>query len=155
MTYKLVLERWNRFLNESTFDMAKAIEYTAFVLDEESHKKIAALAPKEDGWKVFAHHMTIIPPPKQQVEPRLPQRYFFEGELKVVGLASNDKVVAVKVDLSNEMIPVKIKGIPHITVATNPSKGGAPVMSNEFTESDFKPLDQPITVIGKVEEIMK
>jgi hypothetical protein len=151
MSYKLIVERWNRFVNESTYDMAKAIEYTAFVLDEESHNKLASLAP--EGWEVLAHHMTIIPPTKQQSEPRLPERYFFEGELQIVGIAQNEMVMAGRVDSSTEMIPVKIEGLPHVTIAINKAKGGKAMMSNEFTEADFKPLDQPIVIRGKVEEI--
>ena len=42
------------------FDLAKSIAYTAFVLDDSSHQKLAQMAP--EGWSVYAHHMTMIPP---------------------------------------------------------------------------------------------
>ena len=42
----------------SVLILAKSIQYTAFVLDNDSHQKLAELAP--EGWKVYAHHMTMI-----------------------------------------------------------------------------------------------
>ena len=53
-------------------------------------------------------------------------------------------------DLGDKAIYNKIVGIPHITIATN--AGGKPVMSNEFSDADFEPIE-PITVCGKVEEV--
>jgi hypothetical protein len=63
---KLLLENWRKYVNEVAmgFDMAKSIEYTAFILDKASHQKLAQLAP--EGWKLFAHHMTMIPPTEQK-----------------------------------------------------------------------------------------
>ena len=58
---ELIIENWREFLNEAStgFDLAKSIAYTAFVLDQASHQKLAQMAP--DGWKAYAHHMTILP----------------------------------------------------------------------------------------------
>tara|TARA_R110002020_G_scaffold167330_8_gene355550 strand:- start:1303 stop:1860 length:558 start_codon:yes stop_codon:yes gene_type:complete len=130
------------------FDLAKSIAYTAFVLDDSSHQKLAQMAP--EGWSVYAHHMTMIPPTEQK--QRLPPSQFFEGCIKIVGIARNEMVIAAKVDLGEMAIYNKIDGIPHITIATN--AGGKPVMSNDFSDADFEPV-KPITVCGKVEEVPK
>jgi len=147
---KLLLENWRGYLNEASvgFDLAKAIAYTAFVLDHDSHLKLAKMAP--DGWKVYAHHMTMIPPTDQK--QRLPPSQFFEGCAKVIGIAKNEKVIAVKVDFGDMAIYNKILGVPHITIAT--SGEGRPEMSNDFSNEDFTPIE-PITVCGKVKEILK
>ena len=146
---KLLLENWKRYVNES-FDMAKGIEYTAVELDDNSHQALAKLAPQ--GWKAFAHHMTIIPPTLQQSEPRYNYPKYPLGSevpLKAVAIAQNDKVIAVKIESD---IPTKNK-IPHVTIATN--AGGKPMDSNNFGESDFKPLDKPISLSGVIKEIPK
>ena len=145
---ELILENWRQYINEASVgsDLAKAIAYTAFVLDDESHLKLAKMAP--DGWKVYAHHMTMLPPTEQK--QILPPSQFFEGCIKVVGIARNEMVIAAKVDLGEMAVYNKIVGIPHITIATN--DGGTPAMSNEFSDEDFDPIE-PITVCGKVEEV--
>ena len=149
---KLLLENWRKYVNEVAmgFDMAKSIEYTAFILDEASHQKLAQLAP--EGWKVFAHHMTMIPPTEQK--QRLPTDQFYEGCLAITGIAQNERVIAVRVDAESQNLYNKIEGLPHVTIATNPEAGGKPAMSNEFREQDYKPID-PIEVCGKVEEVLR
>jgi len=149
---KLLLENWQKYLKEVAmgFDMAKSIEYTAFVLDETSHQKLVALVPK--GWKVHAHHMTMLPPTEQK--QRLPSDQFYEGCLTVTGIAQNDQVIAVRVDAESQNLYNKIEGLPHITIATNPEAGGKAAMSNNFAEQDFQPIDL-IEVCGKVEEVLK
>jgi len=147
---KLLLENWRGYLNEvgMGFDMAKSSsKYTGFILDNASHQKLAHLAPK--GWKVYAHHMTMIPPTDHK--QRLPSDQFYDGCLTVVGIAQTDQVIAVRVDTTSQNLYSKIEGVPHITIATN---GVSPAMSNEFGEQDFKPID-PIEICGKVEEVMK
>ena len=159
---KLLLENWREYLKEVAmgFDMAKSIEYTAFVLDDDSHQKLARLAP--EGWKVFAHHMTMIPPTEQK--QRLSSDQFFEGCLTITGIAQNDRVVAVRVDAKSQNLYNKIEGLPHITIATaidrektedikNPKYYPAE-LSNEFSESHFQPIAL-IEVCGKVEEVLK
>tara|TARA_R110000823_G_scaffold191367_1_gene322956 strand:+ start:467 stop:1024 length:558 start_codon:yes stop_codon:yes gene_type:complete len=128
------------------FDLAKSITYTAFVLDDIAHQKLSQMAP--EGWKVYAHHMTMLPPTEQK--QRLPPTQFFEGCVKVVGIARNEMVIAAKVDLGEMALYNKIVGVPHITIATN--AGGKPAMSNEFSDADFEPIE-PIEICGKVEEI--
>ena len=169
---KLLFENWRKYINEVAmgFDMAKSIEYTGFVLDKTSHQKLAQLAPEGESrgeWKVYAHHMTMIPPTDQK--QRLPSEQFYEGCLTVVEIAQNEKVVAVKVDpsqLEELMLYFKIEGLPHITIATaidpertkDPKypKYYSPTLSNEFGEQDYEPIETgPIEVCGKVEEILR
>ncbi len=144
----LIFENWKRYTNES-YDMAKAIEYTAVKLDDDSHKALAQLAPQ--GWKVFAHHMTIIPPTLQQTEPRYNYpKYPIGSEItfEAVAMAKNDKVIAVQIKTD---VPTKNK-IPHITIATN--NGGKAMESNDFSKKDFKRM-KPIKLKGTIEEIPK
>jgi len=157
---KLLIENWRQYLSEASvgFDLAKSIAYTAFVLDDSAHQKLSQMAPK--GWKVYAHHMTMLPPTEQK--QRLPPTQFFEGCVKVVGIARNEMVIAVKVDLGEMVVYNKIRGIPHITIATavDPKKTKvpdepkyySPELSNDFSDEDFEPI-KPIKVCGKVEEI--
>ena len=127
----------------------KDVLYTAFVLDDNS--KLLDYVP--EGWKSIAHHMTILPP--TEMKRRLPSRWLdYSGCLKVVGLAQNDMVVAARVDLGDLPIPMKIPGLPHITIATNPESGGKPHMSNDFVEEDFQPISS-FEVCGKVEEVFR
>ena len=51
-------------------------------------------------------------------------------------------------------MPMKIQGMPHITIAINPETGGKPTMSNDFIEADFQPID-PFEVCGRVEEVSR
>lgn len=155
---KLLFENWRKYLNEISLgsDMAKSIEYTAFVLDDASHQKLAAFAP--EGWRVYAHHMTIINPPNQN--QRLPSRWLdFEGCIRIVGIAEGLQVMTALVELEGLPIPMKGPEYPHVTIATNPEEGGKPAMSNwkfkpEFGEGNFKQID-PIDVCGRVEEVPK
>ncbi len=142
---KLILESWKRYVNES-FDMAKAIEYTAVELDDTSHQALSKLI------KIYAHHMTIVPPTLQQSEPRYNYPSYPLGSevpLKAVAIAQNDKVIAVKIESD---IPTKNK-IAHVTIAT--IGDGKPMDSNSFEESDFKPLAKPINLSGVIKEVPK
>ena len=131
------------------------IAYTALVLDQASHAKLAALAP--EGWKVFSHHMTIINPPNQK--RRLPGRWLGQEMcVKVVGIAQDRMVMTAIVDLEGVPLPMKGPEYPHVTIATNPAEGGKPSFSNwkfkpVFDEHNFEAID-PITVCGTIEEIL-
>jgi len=147
---KLLFENWRKFLNEISLGTpTKDVSYTAFVLDDNS--KLLEYVP--EGWKTLAHHMTILPP--AEMKRRLPSRWLdYNGCLKVVGLAQNDMVVTARVDLGDLPMPMKILGLPHITIATNPETGGEPQMSNELVEEDFQPIGS-FEVCGKVQEIFR
>ena len=144
---KLLIENWQKYLKEINvgFDLAKSIEYTAFVLDEESHQKLARLAP--DGWRVFAHHMTIVSPADNKL--RLPPDQFFNRCLTVDAIAKNKAVVAVRVRVEGTNQYFKSDAIPHITIATN---GGTPMDSINFREEDYQPIES-IEICGNTEEI--
>jgi hypothetical protein len=152
---KLLMESWRQYLNEVEMgEPTRDIAYTAFVLDDNS--KLLEHVP--EGWKTHAHHMTILPP--TEMKRRLSSRWLDYGHeeeacLKVVGIAKNDLVVAARVDLEGLPMPMKISGLPHITIATNPETGGKASMSNDFAEEDFVPLDALIVVCGKVEEVRR
>jgi len=128
---------------------AKHIVYTAFFLNDVSRSKLLQFAPK--GWRKNADHMTIVSPRLQS--RRLPSRWLdFSGGIEVVGIAKNNRVVSPLVDLKKLPIPMKGPAFPHITIATN---GADPEESNNFSLSDFEPIDSPITVFGAVEEKLK
>ena len=147
---RIIREETRRVLREATFDLARGIEYTAVVLDDESHNDLAGFAP--EGWRVYAHHMTVVPPTQQGSGPRWEYSGYRMGdevELRAVAIARNDRVVAVAIETD---LPTKV-GIPHVTIATNPDRGGKPKDSNEFTEEDFEPLDEPILLVGTLDEV--
>ena len=163
---KLLLENWRKHIKEISMghDMTNSIEYTALVLDGDSHDRLAVLAP--NGWKAIAHHMTIIRPHEMK-SGRLPSQWLeYKGCLKVVAIAQNDQVMAALVDLGGLPMPMKGPTMPHVTIATavdlektkDPKK---PIyysakLSNEFLETDFQPIKpEPIKICGAVEEVMK
>ena len=150
---KLILENWKKYLKEiSLGEPTKSIEYTAFVLEDNS--ELLKYVP--EGWKAFAHHMTLLPPP--EMKRRLPSHWLeYEGCLDVIGIARNDQVIAARIEIPSDLpIPFKIRGLPHVTIATNPKTGGKAEMSNDFVEEDFESLENgPIKVCGKVEEVLR
>jgi hypothetical protein len=122
------------------------------VLDNDSHRELADFAP--EGWRVYAHHMTVVPPTQQGSGPRWEYSGYRMGDeigLRAVAIARNDRVIAVAVETD---IPTKAS-IPHVTIATNPETGGKPKDSNDFNENDFEPLDEPIELFGTLEEVQR
>lgn len=119
------------------------ILYSAVVLDNISHdlllREFNLSIP--DGWKLYAHHMTI------QFGKSAPK----EDLGKEVGLLVNG------LGISNMAIAVSVEGYPssnerpHITLAINP-EGGKPVMSNQIT--NWKKC-QSIKIRGVVTNIKK
>jgi hypothetical protein len=151
----LLREYIRELLTEVNLGTGKGIEYTAFVLDNDVSKELLQYAPS--GWTPKSHHMTIISPPNQK--QRLPSHWldFSDeiGQMKVVKIAQNDKIITGLVDLDGLPIPMKGPAFPHVTIAVNPN-GGKAVMSNDFTKEDFKGGDIPhIPLTGRVEEILK
>ena len=127
------------------------VNYTALVLDDVSHRKLAELSPPD--WKPIAHHMTVITPPNQKF--RMPSHWLNVEEcVKVIAIAQNDQVMTGLVSLEELPLPMKGPAFPHITIAVNPETGGKPVMSNQFSMSDFEPIS-PIVVCGTIEEILR
>jgi predicted kinase len=118
--------------------------YSAVVLNKESRNTL--LSKLEDmipeGWKVIAHHMTIVFGKPVQNQEDLGK----EVTLTVTELGLSDMAMAVRVEgyQSNN-------AIPHITIAINPD-GGKPVMSNNITDWD---KIKPFNITGVVTEIKK
>ena len=142
-------------LAEINLGSGRGIDYTAFVLDDGATKELLQYVPP--GWTPKSHHMTLISPHYQG--SRAPSHWLDfaddTGQMKVVALAQNDKVVTGLVDLGGLPIPMKGPTFAHVTIATNPPNGKA-WMSNDFTEADFEGGDIPhISLTGHVEEILR
>ena len=143
---KLILENWNKFLNE------QHISYSGVVLDEESKQKLLSLEIPE-GWEPAAHHMTIT---MGSLIHKKGKHDFSEAypigsvvELPVVAVGKDEMAMAVQVQAPSE-ISKKISS-PHITVAVNRTGGGKPSHSSEIPQENFEPLSG-ITLTGTVEE---
>ena len=126
-------------LNE---DDNKTISYSAVVLDHESSESLLDRFNSEipDGWKKYAHHMTISLGKAVEDENLLGS----VQTLRVTQIGKSDMAVAVRV----EGFPSKNK-IPHVTLAVNP-EGGKPFMSNKIEEwEDIVPFE----ITGEVRNI--
>jgi len=149
----LIREYIRELLLEFNLGTGTGIEYTAFILNENTVSALNQYVPK--GWIPKSHHMTIITPKNQK--QRLPSHWLDfvddQGQMKVVSIAQNDKVVTGLVDLGSLPLPMKGPAFPHVTIAVNPA-GGRPEMSNEFQLADFEPIS-PIPLVGQVEEILR
>ena len=123
-------------------DDKKTISYSAVVLDHESSELLLNKFNGEipDGWKKYAHHMTIALGKAVEDENLLGSIQ----TLTVTQIGKSDMVIAVRV----EGFPSKNK-IPHITLAVNP-EGGKPFMSNKIEEwNDIEPFE----ITGEVRNI--
>jgi hypothetical protein len=134
-----VLREETGVINE---DDKKTISYSAVVLDYESSESLLNKFNGEipDGWKKYAHHMTIALGKAVEYENLLGRIQ----TLIVTQIGKSDMVMAVRV----EGFPSKNK-IPHVTLAVNP-EGGKPFMSNKIEEwKDIEPFD----ITGEVRNI--
>lgn len=127
--------------------MAK-IEYYALVLKPEQStqllQKFEHLIP--EGWKTFAHHMTIL----HMSRPNTEIEQWAQDHLGDVF-----SVEAIEVGISADAIALKVSGdvpsansLKHITLAV-PPKGKA-VNSNQI--KDWSTI-KPITIVGNIEAI--
>ena len=123
-------------------DNKKTISYSAVVLDHESSELLLNKFNGEipDGWKKYAHHMTIALGKAIEDENLLGSSQI----LTVTQIGKSDMVIAVRV----EGFPSKNK-IPHVTLAVNP-EGGKPFMSNKIEE--WKDIE-PFEITGEVRNI--
>ena len=123
-------------------DDKKTISYSAVVLDYESSESLLNKFNGEipDGWKKYAHHMTIALGKAVEDENLLGS----SQTLTVTQIGKSDMAVAVRV----EGFPSKNK-IPHVTLAVNP-EGGKPFMSNKIEE--WKDIE-PFEITGEVRNI--
>jgi hypothetical protein len=122
----------------------KVSKIAMLVLDANSQKKLVEATKQyiPEGWKLYAHHMTIN---------------FGKGlspELKD-DLGKSKSIKAIEIGVSDMAIAVRVEGyhsdndIPHVTIAVNPN-GGKPVMSNNIT--NWKKLENYINLSGVVSE---
>lgn len=120
------------------------MSYTALVLDNESHTKLASAFKIPEGWEILCHHMTINmgSPDKGPAEELTDQ----EAPLTVVSLAKDELVMAVGVE---SLVPSSNQ-IKHITVAVNRANGGKPFLSNKLT--NWQPTT-PMTLKGVVTHV--
>ena len=135
------IRRIREMMNLSEDDK-KSISYSAVVLDHESSELLLDTFNSEipDGWKKYAHHMTISLGKAVEDENLLGS----VQTLIVTQIGKSDMAVAVRV----EGFPSKNK-IPHVTLAVNP-EGGKPFMSNKIEEwEDIAPFE----ITGEVRNI--
>ena len=135
------IQRIREMMNLSEDDK-KSISYSAVVLDHESSELLLDTFNSEipDGWKKYAHHMTISLGKAVEDENLLGS----VQTLIVTQIGKSDMAVAVRV----EGFPSKNK-IPHITLAVNP-EGGKRFMSNKIEEwEDIVPFE----ITGEVRNI--
>lgn len=119
--------------------------FASLVLDDNSAKKLVEATKQyiPEGWKIFAHHMTI------NFGKGLPEE--LKGDLDSV-----KTIKATEIGVSDMAIAVRVEGyhsdndIPHITIAVNTAEGGKPVMSNQIT--NWERLENYINLSGKVSE---
>ncbi len=101
------------------------ILYSAVVLDEKSSSKLLGTFGGyiPEGWKKYAHHMTIA---------------FGKGVKDKNDLGRTVCLTVSEIGVSDMAVAVKVEGypsnnaIPHVTLAVNPD-GGKPQMSNDIT----------------------
>lgn len=119
--------------------------FASLVLDDNSAKKLVEATKQyiPEGWKIFAHHMTI------NFGKGLPED--LKGDLGAV-----KTIKATEIGVSDMAIAVRVEGyhsdndIPHVTIAVNTAEGGKPVMSNQIT--NWTKLENYINLSGKVSE---
>lgn len=126
-------------------DRHRKTKFASLVLDEKSKSKLLAavgyLVP--DGWKVYAHHMTINF--GKGLSDELKGDLGEDKQIRATAIGKSDKALAVKVEGYHSD-----NAIPHVTIAINVNEGGKPVMSNDIT--DWEPLENYIKLNGKVTE---
>ena len=119
--------------------------FASLVPEDSSAKKLVEATKQyiPEGWKIFAHHMTI------NYGKGLPEH--LKGDL-----GQDFLITATEIGISDMAVAVRVVGyysdndIPHITIAVNTSGGGKPVMSNKIT--NWRKLENYINLSGKVSE---
>jgi hypothetical protein len=134
------------------------MSYSAVVLDEQSQNKLKdwalsdkagikingvrlAILVRDNGWKMFCHHMTIqFPGIPEYLKPYVDS----VQNLEAISLGISDKAIAIRViGFHSE------NAIPHITVAVG--NGGKPVDSNKI--KSWMKIPSPLKLSGIVTEV--
>lgn len=126
-------------------DKNRKTKFASLVLDDKSKSKLLGAVGHmvPEGWKVFAHHMTI------NFGKGLPED--LKGDL-----GETKQIRATAIGKSDKALAVKVEGyhsdnnIAHVTIAVNVNEGGKPVMSNDIT--DWESLGSYVNLSGKVTE---
>jgi hypothetical protein len=135
--------------------MKPRISYSAIVLpDSERAKLLSAFGsriPDGEDWTIIAHHCTIK---MGELPEELKGNIGLPVQMKVSGVASNDKVSAVRCEVPTELAPFMKNTHPHITLAINKKAGGAAKMSNDLLASSPKlPGAEEISITGVIQEV--
>lgn len=125
-------------------DFISKPSYTAVVLRDAERAKLLSAYPAPEGFEPIAHHMTINMGPASNgpAANMLGQ----EAVLKIISVASDDKVMAVEVETN---VP-SINKRKHITIGVNRAAGGKPVQSNNLANWRSVP---PLQIHGIVAEV--
>lgn len=123
----------------------RRVAYSAVVLDPPSHAALLdAMRPHiPEGWKEYAHHMTINLGPLKGDRSDLGKTVTLSAHSWDV----SEKAAAVAVSGYERRMP----GTAHVTVAVNSAGGGKPKDSNDL--KDWKPIEKPLSLSGTVEEV--
>ena len=131
----------------------KYLRYTAVVLDEKSRSKLLKIFGDKipEGWKVFAHHMTMNMGGIENIPSNVKYLGLKNIVLSVNEVAIDDKVMAVGVSVSNADLKSNNEKM-HITLAVNEAGGGKPKMSNDLT--NCQAFKRPFLITGTVTEVI-
>lgn len=98
------------------------MNYTGYLISEESRKKLAELYPPTFN-TYLGHHITLEFNPKEPIEPEQP------STVQVIGYAKDDKNEGFLVEVDGT-INRPAGGKFHITWSINKENGGRPAMTN-------------------------
>lgn len=123
----------------------KPIYYGAFLYPESHYELLKSMKDEiPDGWKTYAHHMTMIFGKKKndEVNAYLKLNMGKDVDINAVAIGISDDAMAVKVESD---VPSD-NATPHITVAV--PLGGKPFKSNFIT--NWTSLETPIRLKTKI-----
>jgi len=136
---------YSRILQEQTVP----VSYTAIVLYKDEASKLREYVP--DAWEAICHHCTVHMGAAKELSER--ELLGQEFTINVLGLAQNDLVSALRVEIPQEVMTCYAgKGVTHITLGVNRIAGGKPVMSNNLDWTQLQPVDV-ISLKGRLIEV--
>jgi hypothetical protein len=99
-----------------------------FSIDPPFRRRMLSIVP--EGWRPICHHITLaMGRPKEGSELAKAIGRHVEG-IRTGRVLGDDQVIAVEVELPEEIRALCTNRVPHVTIAVNPATGGKPVMSN-------------------------
>lgn len=124
-------------------DLSYKVSYSGVILDKPSKEVALSKVDIPDGWKIYAHHMTIS---LGELLANLKDLKGKRQTLRITKLGKSDRAIALGVDTNLSM-----NKIPHITMAINTAIGAKPKDSNAIT--DWEDIE-PFNLVGYVDEVM-